>query len=434
MGWATRWLRSLRGRKKDTKDAKDAAGTSDGERKEKRRWSFGKFGRGSSEREARNPVPAAEPGWMRSFYAEREEQNMHAIAVAVATTAAASAAVTAAQAAVERLQSQGKGTLFNGVIERWAAVKIQTAFRGYLAKKALRALKSLVKLQALVRGYLVRKQAFATLHRLQALIRAQAAARKQNSCSLPAKYGRFSPEIFPRRSYERFNERRGEQLAPVHSRRLSTCLDSPTYSFDRSPKIVEMDTYRTKSRSSRRISHSVSNPTEEDQHSLPISSSFPCRIPPRLSIPIRRISEDQDSSLSGDDKYRCSKTAYSTPRYTSYESNTPATPAQSLDAVDGVLRRILNKPNQPNYTANTTSFTAKVRTQSTPKQRPEMAGLRKKVPLNSNEEEYRASFSGFGSRKSPSQAQGAFNFKSAVVERLDRSAELGTDYYLQRMW
>ncbi|KAL3598375.1 hypothetical protein D5086_006293 [Populus alba] len=95
--------------------------------------------------------------------------------VAAATAAAADAAVAAAQAAVAvvRLTSHGRGTMFGGGKEKWAAVKIQTVFRGYLLlqnffhgpEKALRALKGLVKLQAVVRGYLVRKRAAATLHR-----------------------------------------------------------------------------------------------------------------------------------------------------------------------------------------------------------------------------------------------------------------------------
>lgn len=45
----------------------------------------------------------------------------------------------------------------------------------------MRALKGLVKLQALVRGFLVRKQATATLHSIQALIRAQATIKSQKS-------------------------------------------------------------------------------------------------------------------------------------------------------------------------------------------------------------------------------------------------------------
>lgn len=51
------------------------------------------------------------------------------------------------------------------------------------ARKALRALKSLVKLQALVRGYLVRKQAATTLHRLQALMRLQASSNALKNLS-----------------------------------------------------------------------------------------------------------------------------------------------------------------------------------------------------------------------------------------------------------
>ncbi|XP_072076514.1 protein IQ-DOMAIN 19-like [Arachis hypogaea] len=60
-----------------------------------------------------------------------------------------------------------------------AATMIQAAFRSYLARKALHALKGLVKIQALVRGHLVRKQTTAMLRSMHALMTIQVRARIQ---------------------------------------------------------------------------------------------------------------------------------------------------------------------------------------------------------------------------------------------------------------
>ncbi|RAL46348.1 hypothetical protein DM860_015341 [Cuscuta australis] len=97
----------------------------------------------------------------------REKQTM---AMAMATAAAAEAVAATAQAAVEMIRLTRPFLL---VKEQRAATCIQTAFRGYLGRKALGALKGVVMLQAVVRGHNVRRRAKMTLQCMQSLVRVQ---------------------------------------------------------------------------------------------------------------------------------------------------------------------------------------------------------------------------------------------------------------------
>uniref|UniRef100_A0A7N0R9L3 Uncharacterized protein n=1 Tax=Kalanchoe fedtschenkoi TaxID=63787 RepID=A0A7N0R9L3_KALFE len=60
-----------------------------------------------------------------------------------------------------------------------AAIQIQTAYRGYLARRTLQALRGLVRLKFLVQGQAVKRQATSTLHCMQALARVQSYVRSR---------------------------------------------------------------------------------------------------------------------------------------------------------------------------------------------------------------------------------------------------------------
>ncbi|THU66159.1 hypothetical protein C4D60_Mb05t11230 [Musa balbisiana] len=429
MGRATWWLRSLWGGSKENKETKGSPSCGGEERTEKKRWSFRRSRDSGDVASGQNASMAA---WLRSYAQSEEEQSKHAIAVAAATAAAADAAVAAARAAVAmvRLTSRGSATTSFGSA-RLAAVKIQTVFRGYLARKALRALKGLVKLQALVRGYLVRKQAFASLHSVQALARSQATVRAQRSRDLLPDDRYFPPAEFRRRrSSERINDTRGEQL------RLSTSLDSATLS--RSPKIVEIDTCHPKLRSFCRAATSCATDPTDDLPLHSSSSPIACQIPARISVPSRRnFQENNDWCVNGE-QCRLSATAHSTPRYmTAPGCDEAATPAKSVRGGEGGLRQYVNVSDSPKYMASTQSSKAKLRHLSALKHLPDPR-TRKRQPLGEVNVEAKANLGGVGMQKSCPQAQEAFSFKRAVVERLDRSSEprkeTEKEIYLQRMW
>ncbi|KAK4765216.1 hypothetical protein SAY86_026306 [Trapa natans] len=380
MGRASRWFKGFLGMKKERDQSSSSSSVciSVDKKPEKRRWSIGKSAKDPSA--TADSRRTSDTAWLRLYIAEtEEEQSKHAIAVAAATAAAADAAIAAAHSAVAvvRLTTQGRNSTHvgggNGRREHCAAVKIQSIFRGYLARKALRALKGLVKLQALVRGYLVRKRAAATLQCMQSLIRAQVAIRSQRiSRHRLNKENRIYPENRPRRSIERFDEARSE----FHSKRLSASYDSQKNGSDDSPKIVEIDTIKPGSRS-RRINN-VLVECGEDLCCHGISSPLPYPLPARLSVPDSR--QDYEWYYPIDEcKF---PTAHSTPRFvTSLRPQPPATPAKSLCG-ESFFRPY---SNHPNYMSNTQSFSAKLRSHSAPRQRPgaePIIGTKKRLTLN----------------------------------------------------
>ncbi|XP_057466567.1 protein IQ-DOMAIN 19-like [Actinidia eriantha] len=309
--------------------------------REKRRWSF----RRSS------ATATATPPAMVTVAELENEQKKHAMAVAAATTAAADAAMAAAQvaAAVIRLTVvAGVGGGSGSAIEEAAAIKIQSVFRAYLARKALNALKGLVKLQALVRGHLVRKQATATLRCMQALVTVQARAWAQRIKMIEESnaYANNQRQLNQRKAAQDYRTR------------------PPYQDMEENIKIVEMDLGVSKGSTKSRNSYSNNNQTDRTEHRFSTHSAPPRAYPKQdhrdISPAPSALTDMSPRACSGHFEDYSFGTAQSSPQYHSAVSKTEY--AESLSYDYSLF---------PNYMANTESSRAKVRSQSAPKSRPD---------------------------------------------------------------
>ncbi|XP_027363750.1 protein IQ-DOMAIN 14-like [Abrus precatorius] len=405
------FLRRLFGAKKSS----DGSGSKSG----KRRWSFAKHSLRHKSLPPPPPPSVFDPPTPL-------DANKHAIAVAAATAAVAEAALAAAHAAAEVVRLTSGGVAGSSTSTRptapppeyvgeprlpedTAAVKIQSAFRGYLARRALRALKALVKLQALVRGHIVRKQTADMLRRMQTLVRLQAQARasrahlSDNMHSFKSSLSHYPvPEEYehPPRAYStKFD---GSSMLKRCSSNANFSVDSERARFssnwldrwmeldkmcrqtgnaslrngqlddDKSDKILEVDTWKPHFKS-----HHSSNSFQTAHYYL--SSDYNNESPSKRSTKAlnqsfssREVLQLNSLRFHKGKEEAASRTADNSPQAFSATSRTgsgarkgPFTPTRS-ECSWGFFS---GYSGYPNYMANTESFRAKVRSQSAPRQR-----------------------------------------------------------------
>lgn len=443
MGKASKWFRGLLGlRKTDSSHSHSQTTTPPKPPKEKRRWSFVKsyrekdhhFKHTNETTSTTTTKAATSYGQVSALDAASEQEedatNKHAIAVAAATAAAAEAAVAAAHAAaaVVRLTSSGRcatntaayvssslSQSLLGAREEWAALKIQAAFRGCLARRALRALKGLVKLQALVRGHIERKRTAEWLQRMQALLRAQARARagraqiseSSQSSSKSSHFHQTGPATPEKIEHAiRCKSTKSDQLPLLtrngskSNRRLIGNQDEARLGWNRSDsrkeerscdqracstktgttddeksdKILEIDSgkpYFTPKRknafhsthhvlTSDQCSHSITTSKDSTAHQT-VPSPSSCEV--QSLTPLKFTHEVEESPFC---------TADNSPQFFSASSRgggskrSPFTPTKS----DGSRSYLSGYSDHPNYMAYTESSKAKARSLSAPKQRP----------------------------------------------------------------
>ncbi|XP_057475638.1 protein IQ-DOMAIN 23-like [Actinidia eriantha] len=403
MGKTSRWFRALLGAKKQSGSSPAKTGSETNRPKKDKKWGFVR---------SFNANEASSSG----AYAESVDANKHAIAVAEATAAVAEAALAAAQAAAEvvRLTSGGgcrPAAAYVSERDRRresAAVKIQSTFRAYLARRALRALKGLVRLQALVRGHIVRKQSADMLRRMQAMARIQARASanrahvSESSHFSSKSFHSLHPDLPHNIKFDNQQSAYGTKsnlstiLKSSQSNRKikgnvalerthlgsnwldqwmqecswnshgNTSLKTGCADEERSDKILEVDTGKPQLNSNRgdKIFRTSQHTTKTHKKNSSISSGEVLSLR-SLKLPMQT---DQGAVWSSGNSPHV-RSASSRPGSSSRRG--PLSPAQSecsRSLYGGYF-------GHPNYMANTESYRAKLRSQSAPRQRMQVETL-----------------------------------------------------------
>ncbi|MBA0758526.1 hypothetical protein Gotri_021510 [Gossypium trilobum] len=177
MGKKGKWLSSLK--KAFTPESKEKKTQKSKEQVLGKQVDLGSNDSDAATLETLNLSPPPQPQKVKLIEAEAEpSEQTYPVEVAIAAAAAVALAAPAeAVADVVRRQSN-TGPRFAGKSnEEVAAIKIQTAFRVYLAKRALHALRGLVRLKSMMEGPMVKRQAAGTLRCMQTLSRVQCQIR-----------------------------------------------------------------------------------------------------------------------------------------------------------------------------------------------------------------------------------------------------------------
>ncbi|CAD6267067.1 unnamed protein product [Miscanthus lutarioriparius] len=369
MGKAGRWLRNLFLPGRKGRKAKDRAADADCQSvlsaplpsqaatatpsgREKRRWSFRRPGAGASGgAQGQGPLASSSSHCFSEaevhvvVVAQEQDQQQQVAAAAAVVPEAASSTV----GAVVTLPTLGRRSAGRDAeAAAAAAVRIQAAFRSYLARKALCALRGMVRLQAMVRGQLVRRQANLTLRRMQALVHAQRRARAEWLLLLEVEDVASSRQQAATAATPRPPPSR---RSPQHPRSRKPPEAAERGSEENDVRIVEVDDGAPRAAPRRNSSYCHYS----------TSTTTPSRTPAKAELLCQKVSPTP-SALT-DASARTLSGRFDDASFTSASEPVP-TPVPSR-------RRAwrADLPSFPSYMANTESSRAKARSQSAPRQR-----------------------------------------------------------------